>query len=151
MPFKVTFLLTSSHSSFNTGKEGQFYSSFPSEETGTLLWAELKVKRENHSIMSDSLRPHGLEPTRLLCPWNSPAQNTGVGSLSPLQGIFPSQESNRVSCIAGGFTMWATREWAEVCPPQTHLWKPYPPGPQNVTLLGTVSVDSRLYWGQLKR
>jgi len=29
------------------------------------------------------------------CPWNSPGQNTGVGSLSLLQGIFPTQESNR--------------------------------------------------------
>ena len=29
--------------------------------------------------MSDSLQPHGLQPTRLLYPWNSPGQNTGVG------------------------------------------------------------------------
>ena len=29
------------------------------------------------------------------CPWNSPGQNTGVGSLSLLQGIFPTQELNR--------------------------------------------------------
>ena len=29
-----------------------------------------------------------------LCPWNSPGQNTGVGSLSLLQGIFPTQGSN---------------------------------------------------------
>ena len=37
--------------------------------------------------MSDSLRPHGV--------WNSPGQNTGVGSLSLLQGIFPTQELNQ--------------------------------------------------------
>ena len=36
-----------------------------------------------------SLRPHGL-----YSPWNSPGQNTGVGSLSLLQGIFPTQGSN---------------------------------------------------------
>ena len=36
------------------------------------------------------LQPHGL-----YCPWNSPGQNTGVGSLSLLQGIFPIQESNQ--------------------------------------------------------
>ena len=42
------------------------------------------------------------------CPWNSPGQNTGVGSLSLLQGIFPTQ----VYHIAGGFfTNWATRVW----------------------------------------
>ena len=44
---------------------------------------------ESHSVVSDSLQPHGL-----YSPWNSPGQNTGVGSLSLLQGIFPSQGSN---------------------------------------------------------
>ena len=39
--------------------------------------------------MSDSLRPRGL-----YSPWNSPGQITGVGSLSLLQGIFPTQGSN---------------------------------------------------------
>ena len=29
--------------------------------------------------MSDSVRPHGQQPTRLLCPWDSPGKNTGVG------------------------------------------------------------------------
>ena len=36
-------------------------------------------------------------------PWNSPGQNTGVGSLSLLQGIFPTQDQTQVSHIAGGF------------------------------------------------
>ena len=44
--------------------------------------------------MSDSLRPHGLQPARPLCPWNSPGQNTGVGSRSLFQGIFPTQGLN---------------------------------------------------------
>ena len=44
---------------------------------------------ESHSVMSDSLRPHGL-----YSPWNSPGQNTGVGSLSLLQETFPTQGSN---------------------------------------------------------
>ena len=48
-----------------------------------------KVKSESHSVMSNSLQPHGL-----YCPWNSPGQNTGVSSLSLLQGIFPTQGSN---------------------------------------------------------
>ena len=43
--------------------------------------------------MSDTLRPHGL-PIRLHCPCNSPGKNTGVGSHSLLQGIFPTQGSN---------------------------------------------------------
>ena len=39
--------------------------------------------------MSDLLRPH-----ELYSPWDSPGQNTGVGSLSLLQGIFPTQGLN---------------------------------------------------------
>ena len=44
----------------------------------------VKVISESHSVMSDSLQLHGL-----YSPWNSPGQNTGVGSLSLLQGTFP--------------------------------------------------------------
>ena len=43
----------------------------------------------SHSVVSDSLWPHGL-----YSPWNSPGQDTGVGSLSLLQGVFPTQGSN---------------------------------------------------------
>ena len=41
-----------------------------------------------------TLQPHGLWPARLLCPWNSPGKNTGVGCHSLLQGIFPTQGWN---------------------------------------------------------
>ena len=44
--------------------------------------------------LSDLLRPHGLQPTRLLCPWDFPGKNTGVGCHFLLQGIFLSQGSN---------------------------------------------------------
>ena len=44
--------------------------------------------------MSDSLQPHGLWPTRLLCPWDSPGKSTGVGCHFLLWGIFPAQRSN---------------------------------------------------------
>ena len=44
---------------------------------------------ESHSVVSDSLWPHELYSS-----WNSPGQNTGVGSLSLLQGIFSPQELN---------------------------------------------------------
>ena len=40
------------------------------------------------------IQGHGLQPSRLLCPWNSPGKNIGVGSHSLLQGIFPTQGSN---------------------------------------------------------
>ena len=66
----------------------------------------------SHSVMSDSLQPHGLQPSRLLCPWNSQGKNTGVGSHSFLQGVFLTQGLNiQVSCIAGRFfTIRATRK-----------------------------------------
>ena len=44
---------------------------------------------ESCSVVPDSLRPHGI-----FSPWNSPGQNTGVGSLSLLQGIFPPRGLN---------------------------------------------------------
>ena len=44
--------------------------------------------------MFDSLWSHELEPTMLLCPWDFPGKNTGVGCHPLLQGIFPTQESN---------------------------------------------------------
>ena len=47
------------------------------------------VMSESHSVVSDSLRPHGLYG-----PWNSPGQNTGVGCYALLEGIFPTQGSN---------------------------------------------------------
>ena len=62
-----------------------------------LLWLNLKFPKgknthsesESCSVMSDSLRPHGL-----YSPWNSPVQNTGMSSLSLLQEILPTQGLN---------------------------------------------------------
>ena len=39
----------------------------------------------SHSVMSDSSRPQGLQPTRLLCPWDFPGKSTGVGCHCLLQ------------------------------------------------------------------
>jgi len=45
--------------------------------------------------MSDSLQPYGLNSSRLLCSWDSPGKNTGVGYHALLlQGIFPTQGLN---------------------------------------------------------
>ena len=49
------------------------------------------------SVVYDSFRPHGLQPARLLCPWNSPGKNTGLCSCSLLQGIFPTGTKPRSS------------------------------------------------------
>ena len=53
---------------------------------GTLRAQSLQVR--------PTLQPHGLQPTRLLRPWDSPGKNTGVGCRFLLQGTFPTQGLN---------------------------------------------------------
>ena len=48
----------------------------------------------SRTVVSDSLRPHGLYPIRLLCPWDSPGKSAAVDCHFLLQGIFPTQELN---------------------------------------------------------
>ena len=63
------------------------------------------------SVVCCFLWPRGLQPTRLLRPWDLPGKNTGVGCHFLLQDVFLTQGLNRVSCLAGRlFTIWATRE-----------------------------------------
>ena len=51
------------------------------------------------SIVSDSVRPHRRQPTRLLCPWDSPGKNTGVGCHFLLQCMkVKSQSEVSLSC-----------------------------------------------------
>ena len=81
----------------------------------TDIWGKYHVMTKpvcvSHSVMPDSLWPHGLQPTRLLCPWDFPGKNTGVGCHALLQGIFLTQGSNPSLLLAGRFfTFWATRE-----------------------------------------
>ena len=57
-------------------------------------YSESEKWKWSRSVVSNSLRPRGLQPTRLLCPWDAPGKNTGVGCHSLLQGIFPTQGSN---------------------------------------------------------
>ena len=59
------------------------------KSTPVYLHHPKESESESCSVVSDSLRHHGLQS-----PWNSPGQNTGVGSLSLLQRIFPSQGLN---------------------------------------------------------
>ena len=70
------------------------FSTSPSNEYSGLIsfrtdWFDLFQTSETCSVVSDSLQPHGP-----YSPWTSPGQNTGVGSLSLLQGIFPTLGSN---------------------------------------------------------
>ena len=59
--------------------------------------ARARVCVFSHFVLSDSLRPHGLQPSKLLCPWDFPAENPGVGCHFLLQGIFLTQVSD--SCL----------------------------------------------------
>ena len=53
-------------------------------------WSKtVKVTHSLRLLVSNSLRPHGL-----YSPWSSPGQDAGVGSISLLQEIFPTQGSN---------------------------------------------------------
>ena len=60
------------------------------------------------SVVSNSSRPHGLQPARFLCPWDSPGKNPGVGGHVLLQGNLPHPGTIPVSpvspALAGGFT-----------------------------------------------
>ena len=51
------------------------------------------------SVMSNPVRPCGLQPARLLCPWGSPGKNTGVGCHALLQGVFPTQGSKNLCLL----------------------------------------------------
>ena len=54
----------------------------------------------SRSVVSDSLRPHEWQPTRLLCLWDFLSKNTGVGCPFLLQGVFPTQGSNLQSPVS---------------------------------------------------
>ena len=69
------------------------------------------------SVMFNSWQPQGLQPPRLLCPWDSPGKNTAVGCHALFQGIFLTQGSNlsmslMSPALAGRFftinTTWAS-------------------------------------------
>ena len=54
----------------------------------------LYISQFSHSVVSDSLRLHGLKPARLFCPCDFSGKNTGVGCHALLQGISLTQGSN---------------------------------------------------------
>ena len=49
---------------------------------------EVSEVKWNHSVMSDSLQPHGLQPTRFPCPWDFPGKSTRVGCHCFLQSVY---------------------------------------------------------------
>ena len=67
----------------------------------------------SHPVVSDSWRPHGLQPTRLLHPWDFPGKSTGVGCHCLLQ-----EKLYRVSKNKIGSWLWI-RSWTPYCKIQT--------------------------------
>ena len=91
---KDKWLRKSMHTQKLLAPESQFFSflnsnNFPPQRGALTLESESVSESESRSVLSNSLPLHGL-----CSPWNSPGQNTGVGSLSLLQRIFPTQGSN---------------------------------------------------------
>ena len=64
---------------------------------------KLKVKVKSLSL-SDSSQPHGLQPTRLFCPWDFPGKSTGVGCHCLLQYINPKLLIYTSSCPC--YSLW---------------------------------------------
>ena len=67
-------------------------------ETPTVCQRLFMRESESHSIMFDSLRPHGL-----YIPWNSLGENTGVVAFPFSRGFSQPRDQTQVSCIAGRF------------------------------------------------
>ena len=62
--------------------------------THTLVYFSIRPWKWSPSVVSNSLQPYRLWPTRLLRPWDFPGKNIGVGCHFLLQEIFPTQGSN---------------------------------------------------------
>ena len=80
----------------------------------SLLFTKMQVTLCVHAKslqLCSTLQRYGLQPARLLCPWNSPGKNTDVGSHSLLQEIFLTQRLNWELLHCRQFLhIWATRE-----------------------------------------
>ena len=80
-------------------------------------YADCESASPSHSVVSNSLPPHGL-----YSPWNSPAQNTVVSSLSLLQGLFPMQGLN--PCLPQ--CTWILYQLSHKGSPKILEWVAYP-------------------------
>ena len=87
------------------------------------LWEHPSVATRNYCYLvtklccMHSFATHGLEPARLLCPWDYPGKNTGVGCHFLFHGIFPTQGLNL--CLLG------LLHWQADSLPLNHLGTPH--------------------------
>ena len=78
-------------------------------------WRKSESESVSCSVVSDSLRPHGLQSTRLLSLWDSPGMNTGGGLPFHLPGDLPDSRIKPLSLVSPALASWffttsATRE-----------------------------------------
>ena len=102
----------------------------------------LLLKRESHSVSCDSSWPHGLYG-----PWHSPGQNTGVGSCSLLQGLFPTQGLNP----GLPHCRWILYQLSPQGSPRILEWAAYPfsrgsPWPRNRTSIFCIASRFFINW-----
>ena len=120
-----------------------------------------------HSVVFDSLRPRGLQPTRLLCPWDFPGKNTEVGRHSLLQEIFLTQESDLrllyllhckqtlshwaagKPCILAWCCCSVTQLCLTLCDPMDRSTPGLPVLPCLLKLMSVESVRPSNYWGSV--
>ena len=115
------------------------------------LSSRAESESESHSVMSDSLWPHGLSS-----PWNSPDQNTKVGSLSLLHGIFPTQGWNPGLPHCGQILYQLSHKGSPSCraaaakslQPCGTLWDPIDGSPPGSPIPGILQART-LEWGAL--
>ena len=95
------------------------------------------------SVVSKSLRSHGLWPTRLLCPWNFPGKNTGADCHILLQGIFLTLGLNlHLLCLLN---------WQAILYQWHHLGSPnMEPASQSTVLIFNLCKDHEKTWLQAK-
>ena len=102
----VDWVWTNSERLWRTEKLGMLQSMGSQSHTWFSDWTTTRIRytliysstlyevKWSRSVVSNSLQPHGLQPTRLLRPWDFPGKSTGVGCHFLLQGKVPTQESN---------------------------------------------------------
>ena len=95
----------------------EFWKTYKNKETNRLRQKYLQKFLSDQGFMYSEVSEVNLLSRLFATPWqpcSSPGQNTGLGSLSLLQGSSQPRDWTQVSCIAGGFfTSWATREAQE--------------------------------------
>ena len=87
------------------------------------LWVNINMNA-NCSVVPDSLRPHGVQPTWVLGPWDSPGKDTGMGCCFLLEKIFLTQGLKRVSFAspAGRWILYHWATWASCLLRYSHPW-----------------------------